>query len=152
MAVTFSELRPGFASAGFSFRWWRHSNSPVIRLDEHVTSTHLVLRIGLAGTSWPPARRVRTEAPYRAEEAMTLQSRNLDSPDEMRKFDNGEFAVVNLPGTNVGRAVFQPGWRWSNDVKPLAGTESCQAAHTGYIISGHMHEDGRWRRGRCRSW
>jgi hypothetical protein len=70
---------------------------------------------------------------------MTLQSRNLDSPDEMRKFDNGEFAVVNLPGTNVGRAVFQPGWRWSNDVKPLAGTESCQAAHTGYIISGHMH-------------
>jgi hypothetical protein len=70
---------------------------------------------------------------------MTLQSRNLDSPDEMRKFTNGEFAVVTLPGTNVGRAVFQPGWRWSNDVKPVAGTESCEAAHTGYIMSGRMH-------------
>jgi quercetin dioxygenase-like cupin family protein len=39
----------------------------------------------------------------------------------------------------VGRAVFQPGWRWSNDVKPVAGTDSCEAAHTGYIISGQMH-------------
>lgn len=70
---------------------------------------------------------------------MTLQSRNLDTPDEIRKFANGEFGVVTLPGTIVGRAVFQPGWRWSNDVKPMAGTESCEAAHTGYIISGQMH-------------
>ena len=39
----------------------------------------------------------------------------------------------------VGRAVFEPGWRWSNDVKPLVGTTSCQVAHTGYVLSGHMH-------------
>ncbi|HEV7829182.1 MAG TPA: cupin domain-containing protein [Pseudonocardiaceae bacterium] len=70
---------------------------------------------------------------------MTFQSRNLDKPDEIRKFTNGEFGVVTVPGTIVGRAVFQPGWRWSNDVKPVAGTESCEAAHTGYIISGRMH-------------
>jgi len=70
---------------------------------------------------------------------MTLQSRNLDHPDEVRKFNNGEFRVVTLPGTIVGRAVFQPDWRWSNDVKPVAGTDSCQAAHTGYIVSGRMH-------------
>lgn len=70
---------------------------------------------------------------------MTFQSRNLDNPDEIRKFTNGEFAVVTVPGAIVGRAVFQPGWRWSNDVKPVAGTESCEAPHTGYIITGRMH-------------
>ncbi len=70
---------------------------------------------------------------------MAFASRNLDKPDEMRKFTNGELGVVTLAGTTVGRAVFQPGWRWSNDIKPLAGTESCEASHTGYIISGRMH-------------
>jgi mannose-6-phosphate isomerase-like protein (cupin superfamily) len=70
---------------------------------------------------------------------MTLQSRNLDNPDETRKFTHGEIGVVTVAGAVVGRAVFQPGWRWSEDVKPIAGTESCEAAHTGYIISGRMH-------------
>lgn len=70
---------------------------------------------------------------------MTFQSRNLDNPDETRKFNHGEIGVVTVAGAVVGRAVFQPGWRWSEDVKPIAGTESCQAAHTGYIISGRMH-------------
>jgi len=57
---------------------------------------------------------------------MTFQSRNLDKPDEIRKFTNGEFGVVTVSGTIVGRAVFQPGWRWSNDVKPVAGTDDRQ--------------------------
>lgn len=70
---------------------------------------------------------------------MTVHSRNLDKPDETRKFTNGEIGVVTVSGIVVGRAVFQPGWRWSEDVKPIAGTESCEAAHTGYIISGRMH-------------
>jgi hypothetical protein len=70
---------------------------------------------------------------------MTIQSRNLDKPDEIRKFTNGEIGVVTVAGALVGRAHFQPGWRWSEDVKPIAGTESCQAGHTGYIISGRMH-------------
>jgi mannose-6-phosphate isomerase-like protein (cupin superfamily) len=70
---------------------------------------------------------------------MTFQSRNLDNPDETRKFNHGEMGVVTVAGAVVGRAVFQPGWRWSEDVKPIAGTESCEAAHTGYIISGRMH-------------
>jgi hypothetical protein len=70
---------------------------------------------------------------------MTLQSSNLDTPDETRKFAHGELGVVTLSGATLGRAVLQPGWRWSNDVKPVAGTESCQAAHTGYIISGRIH-------------
>jgi Cupin domain len=77
---------------------------------------------------------------------MTLEAKNLDSPDETRSFENGELRIVNIAGAIVGRAVFKPGWKWSNDVKPIAGTDSCQAAHTGYIISGRMHvvmDDGR---------
>lgn len=70
---------------------------------------------------------------------MTLEAKNLDKPEETRRFDNGLMDVVKLAGVTVGRAVFQPGWRWSNDVKPIAGTDSCQAAHTGYVLSGMMH-------------
>ena len=70
---------------------------------------------------------------------MTLEAKNLNQPDETRTFDNGEMRVVNLAGATVGRAEFRPGWKWSNDVKPLAGTDSCQAPHTGYIISGRLH-------------
>jgi hypothetical protein len=70
---------------------------------------------------------------------MTLEARNLDSPDEKRGFENGEMQVVNIAGATIGRATFRPGWRWSNDVKPIAGTDTCQAAHTGYVISGRMH-------------
>jgi mannose-6-phosphate isomerase-like protein (cupin superfamily) len=71
---------------------------------------------------------------------MTLVSRSLDTPDETRKFENGHTNIVNLGGgVVVGRATFEPGWRWSNDVKPIAGTDSCQVHHVGYIISGRMH-------------
>jgi hypothetical protein len=48
--LTFSEINPGYTHTSSSFRWWCHSDSPVVRLDDHVTSTHLVLRIILAGT------------------------------------------------------------------------------------------------------
>ena len=70
---------------------------------------------------------------------MTLEAKSLDTPDETRKFEHGEIRIVNVSGATVGRAVFQPGWKWSNDVKPIAGTDSCQAPHTGYVISGRMH-------------
>jgi mannose-6-phosphate isomerase-like protein (cupin superfamily) len=70
---------------------------------------------------------------------MTLETRNLDTPDETRSFEHGGINIVTVAGATVGRAVFNPGWKWSNDVKPIAGTESCQAPHTGYVISGRMH-------------
>jgi hypothetical protein len=70
---------------------------------------------------------------------MTLEAKSLDSPDEQRSFENGGINIVNIAGAVVGRATFEPGWKWSNDVKPIAGTDSCQAPHTGYIISGRMH-------------
>ena len=70
---------------------------------------------------------------------MTLVARNLDSPDETRRFEHGALKVVTIEGATIGRAEFGPGWKWSNDVKPIAGTESCEAPHTGYVISGRMH-------------
>jgi quercetin dioxygenase-like cupin family protein len=70
---------------------------------------------------------------------MTLEVKNLDAPDDTRTFDHGQVQVVNVAGVTVGRAVFEPGWRWSHDVKPIVGTNSCEVAHTGYVISGHLH-------------
>ena len=70
---------------------------------------------------------------------MTLITKNLDAPDDKRSFEHGEMNVVTLAGATVGRAVFRPGWRWSTDVKPVVGTDSCEVAHTGYLVAGRMH-------------
>jgi quercetin dioxygenase-like cupin family protein len=65
---------------------------------------------------------------------------SLDAPEEVRPFarDSGQLELVNLAAGPVGRATFKPGWRWSDHVKPIAGTDSCQAAHTCYFVSGRM--------------
>ena len=65
---------------------------------------------------------------------------SLDAPEEVRPFVgySGQLELVNLAAGPVGRATFKPGWRWSEHVKPIAGTDSCQAAHTGYFVSGRM--------------
>ena len=68
-----------------------------------------------------------------------LQSRNVATPDDKKSFEHGEVSLVNLPGFAVARAEFRPGWRWSADVKPLAGTASCQATHSSYVVSGRLH-------------
>ena len=68
-----------------------------------------------------------------------LEAKSLDSPDEVREFvDKGRVKVVNLSGGTVGKGTFEPGWRWSDHVKPLAGTESCQVQHVGYVLAGRM--------------
>jgi quercetin dioxygenase-like cupin family protein len=69
-----------------------------------------------------------------------LIRKSLDSPEETRPFegDTGQLQLVNLQAGAVGRATFLPGWRWSEHVKPIAKTDSCQAAHTGYFVSGRM--------------
>jgi len=66
------------------------------------------------------------------------ESKNFTSPEETRNFPKGRLDVVNVGGTTIGRARFEPGWKWSQDVKPIAGTASCQAEHLGYTISGQM--------------
>ncbi|HEU0131403.1 MAG TPA: cupin domain-containing protein [Mycobacteriales bacterium] len=68
-----------------------------------------------------------------------LVVKNIDSPDEHRAFPaNGVLDLVTLPGVTFARATFEPGWRWSTDIKPVAGTDSCQVHHNGYVISGRM--------------
>ncbi|HEX2119784.1 MAG TPA: cupin domain-containing protein [Acidimicrobiales bacterium] len=67
-----------------------------------------------------------------------LASRSFESTGDVRAFDKGRMEVVTLGGATVGRGTFEPGWRWSECVKPIAGTDSCQAAHLGYVVSGRM--------------
>ncbi|HMD67307.1 MAG TPA: cupin domain-containing protein [Chitinivibrionales bacterium] len=65
--------------------------------------------------------------------------KNLSKPDEVREFPKGKLELVNFNGAAVGRAVLQPGWRWSTSVKPIAKTASCEAAHFQYHVSGVLH-------------
>jgi hypothetical protein len=67
-----------------------------------------------------------------------MEQKNFESPDEVREFPNGHAEILGIGGGEVGRYVFQPGWRWSNDVKPIAGTESCEAPHFQYHVSGRL--------------
>ena len=68
-----------------------------------------------------------------------VESISLDTPQETRTFPHGKLELVTVGGTTVGRATFQPGWRWSTSVKPIVGTDRCQAHHVGYALSGRMH-------------
>ena len=68
-----------------------------------------------------------------------LEKKSLDQPDETRPVKNGNVEVVELDGATVMRTTFEPGWRWSESVKPVVGTDSCQVHHVGYVISGRMH-------------
>ena len=68
-----------------------------------------------------------------------LEAKNIDTPDETYVFEHGDVHVVNLAGMTVARATFRPGWRWSTDVKPGVGTDSCQVAHSSYVVSGRLH-------------
>lgn len=70
---------------------------------------------------------------------MKLEAKDLGSPEETRPFtERGQLDVVKLGDVTVGRGVFEPGWKWSEHVKPLAGTDSCESGHLGYMVSGRM--------------
>ena len=72
------------------------------------------------------------------EGAMSVTTRDFDSPDETRTFENGRTDLVKVGDFTLGRYTFQPGWRWSENVKPIAKTESCQVHHVGSIVSGRL--------------
>jgi hypothetical protein len=65
-----------------------------------------------------------------------MEVKNLNSPEETRNFDKGKLDLVKIGGAMVGRAVFQPGWKWSESLKPIAKTKSCEAPHFQYHVSG----------------
>ena len=66
------------------------------------------------------------------------EHRSFGEPDETREFPRGRAEIIKIGGGEVGRLIFEPGWRWSNDVKPLANTESCEAPHFQYHLSGRL--------------
>ena len=70
---------------------------------------------------------------------MQAFAKNFEQPDDTTRFPNGYEHVVDVRGTSVALATFQPGWRWSNDVRPLMGTDSCPLLHVGYVLSGRLH-------------
>src|SRR3990172_862954 len=67
-----------------------------------------------------------------------LVKKRFDTPDETRPIAKGKVEVVKLEEVQVMRTTFEPGWRWSESVKPIAKTDSCQVLHIGYVISGRM--------------
>lgn len=68
----------------------------------------------------------------------TGRVKSLDDPDEETSFPLGHGHVVHLAGLTVGRSLHQPGWRWSEHLKPMAGTDSCRSHHVGYVVAGRM--------------
>jgi hypothetical protein len=70
--------------------------------------------------------------------AQSTEHRSFEHPDEVRDFPNGRAEILKVGGVEIGRLVFQPGWRWSNDVKPIAGTDTCTAPHFQYHVSGRL--------------
>ncbi len=67
-----------------------------------------------------------------------LAVKSLNKPDEVRTFPKGKVELVNIGGATVGRATFEPGWKWSEHVKPLAKTPSCLAPHFQYLLAGTL--------------
>lgn len=65
-----------------------------------------------------------------------LEHKTFRKPDEVRNFPDGRLELVAIGGATIGRAIFQPGWKWSNSVKPIANTKSCEAPHFQYHVSG----------------
>ena len=65
----------------------------------------------------------------------------FESPDETRKFEKGLFEVVHLGGMTIGRATYQPGWKWSTHVGALTGAQRCQVEHIGLVVSGRAVAD-----------
>lgn len=72
------------------------------------------------------------------EQKAQAEQKRFEAADETRSFENGKVDLINIGGGVVGRLTLQPGWRWSEHVKPLAGTEMCEAPHFQYHVSGQL--------------
>lgn len=75
-----------------------------------------------------------------------LVTSRFDAPDEVRTFEKGKFEVVKVGNMTLGRATYEPGWKWSQHVGPIVGASSCQSNHIGVVLSGRccvLMDDGR---------
>ena len=62
--------------------------------------------------------------------------KSFEKPDEVREFPNGRLELIKVGGATVGRAIFEPGWKWSKSLQPMMNTKSCEAPHFQYHVSG----------------
>src|SRR2546422_580710 len=99
----------------------------------------------ISARSWPPPPEADSTTPRGAVsnnrdggEMARLQRRRFADPDDVRTVPHGRIDVVELDDRVVGRMTYEPGWRWSVDVKPIAGTDSCQFHHFGVTLSGQL--------------
>jgi hypothetical protein len=90
----------------------------------------------------PPQRIVVTERSTEDKETPMngkAEQKSFAAPDETRAFDYGALDLLQIGGGEIGRLTLQPGWRWSDHVKPLAGTDLCEAPHFQYHVAGTLH-------------
>jgi quercetin dioxygenase-like cupin family protein len=64
--------------------------------------------------------------------------KRFESPDEVRRFEKGTFELVHIGGMTIGRATYQPGWKWSEHIGPSTGARSCEIEHVGLVVSGRV--------------
>ena len=69
----------------------------------------------------------------------TAQQKSLEAADEVRKFERGQLELLKIGDSEIGRLTLQPGWRWSEHEKPIAGTDLCEAPHFQYHVQGTLH-------------
>jgi len=67
---------------------------------------------------------------------MDVMLKRFEQPDEVRTFEKGKFEIVRIGGMTIGRATYEPGWRWSAHVGPATGASSCPVEHVGIVVSG----------------
>jgi len=77
------------------------------------------------------------------EKKEAVQKKSFDAPDDTRWFGHGKMEVVNVGGLAINRLYYEPGWKWSVDIKPMAKTDRCEVLHVGYIAQGRLKVVGR---------
>ncbi len=68
-----------------------------------------------------------------------MERKRFVKPDEVRTFPKGKLELLNIGGGTVGKLTLEPGWKWSEHVKPIAGTDLCEAPHFQYHVAGRLH-------------
>jgi len=86
----------------------------------------------------PVLERAGNGATHTGLEPSGMVAASFERPVEVRRFPKGRVELVNINGALIGRAIFEPGWRWSTCVKKIAKTHSCQAPHFQYHVSGRL--------------
>lgn len=92
-------------------------------------STLFIIFVGIILIAWAPKHSSHSFSDM-------AELKSFDVPDEVHDFPLGKVEIVKIGGATIGRATFQPGWKWSTSVQPLAKTKSCEAPHFQYHISG----------------